>query len=44
MLFEVMSRLKNNLSRSVHISIGEVPELSHLAHLFGCGIDFLPSF
>jgi len=42
-LFEVMSGLKLNLSKSVFISIGEVPELNNLAHFFGCGVDYLPS-
>ena len=43
MLFEVMSGLKINLSISVLVHIGEVPELNNLALFFGCGIDYLPS-
>jgi len=39
-LFEVMSGFKINLSKSVLISIDEVPEL---AHFFSCGVDYLPS-
>ena len=43
MLFEVMLGLKINLSKSVIIPIGEVPELESLAQFFGCGFDSLPS-
>ena len=43
MLFEVMSGLKINLSKSVIIPVGEVPELDNLAQFFGCGVDSLPS-
>ena len=42
-LFEVMSGLKINLSESVLIPIGEVPELNNLAYFFGCDVDYLPS-
>jgi len=41
MLFEVMSGLKINLSKSVLVPTGEVPELNHLAHFFCCGVDYL---
>ena len=41
--FEVMSGLKINLSKSVHIPVGEVPKLNNLAQFFGCVIDSLPS-
>jgi len=33
-LFEVMSGLKINLSKSVLIRIGELPKLNNLAHVF----------
>ena len=39
-----MSGLKVNLSKSVLIFIGEVPELYHLAHFFGCGVEWLSNF
>ena len=42
-LFEVMSGLKINLSKSVIIPVGEVLELENLAQFFGCGVDSLPS-
>jgi len=42
-LFEAMSGLKINLSKSVLILVGEVPELNYLAQFFGCGVDSLPS-
>jgi len=42
-LFEVMLGFKINLSKSVLIPIGEVPELNNLAQFFGCGVDYLPS-
>jgi len=41
-LFEAMSGLKINLSKSVLIPVGEVPELNKLAQVFGCGIDSPP--
>jgi len=42
-LFQAMSGLKINLSISVLIPIGEVPELNSLANCFGCGVDYLLS-
>ena len=42
-LFEAMSGLKINLSKSVLIPVGEVTELNYLAQFFGCGVDSLPS-
>ena len=42
-LFEVMSRLKINLSKSFLIHVGEAPELNNLAQFFGCDVDSLPS-
>ena len=42
MLFEVISRLKNNLSKSVLIPAGKVAELNNLAQFFGCSVDSLP--
>jgi len=42
-LFEMMSGLKINLSKSVRIPVGEVPELNNLAQFLGCGVDSLPS-
>jgi len=41
-LFEVMLRLKINLSKSVLIPIGEVSELNNLVHFLGCGVDYPP--
>jgi len=38
-----MLGLKINLSKSVLIPVGEVPDLNNLAQFFGCGVDFLPS-
>ena len=43
-VFEAMSGLRVNLSRSVIIPIGEVPNVNVLAHFFGCRVDYLPSF
>jgi len=42
-VFEAMSGLRVNLSRSVIIPIGEVPNVNVLAHFFGCRVDYLPS-
>jgi len=42
-LCEVMLGLKVNLSKRVFIPVGEVTELTHLAHIFSCGVDDLPS-
>ena len=44
MLFEVISKLKVNLSKSVLIPVGDVPELAHLAHFLSCGVEYLPSY
>jgi len=38
LLFEVMSGLKVNLSKSFNISIGEIPNIHHLASFFDCGV------
>jgi len=43
MLFEVMSGLRVNLSKSALIPVGEVPNVHVLAHFFRCGVDYLPS-
>jgi len=39
-----LSWLRVNKPKSVLIPIGEVPELHHLAHFFGRGVDYLPIF
>jgi len=39
LVFEAMLGLR---VKSVLIPIGKVPELQHMARLFGCGIDYLP--
>ena len=43
LLFEAMSGLRVNLSKSALIPVGEVPNVHALAHFFGCGVDYLPS-
>ena len=43
LLFEAMSRLKVNLSKSSLIPIGEVPNIHYLASFFGCEVGALPS-
>ena len=43
LLFKAMSALRVNLSKSVLLPIGEAPEMHHLAHFFGGGVDYLPS-
>jgi len=43
LVFEVMSGLRVNLSKSAIIPIGEVPNVNVLAHFFGYGVDYLPS-
>jgi len=42
LLFEAMSGRRVNLSKSVLIPVGEVPQIFHLAHFFGCGVEYLP--
>jgi len=43
LIFEAMSGLRVNLSKSLIILIGEVPNVNVLAHFFGCRVDYLPS-
>jgi len=43
LLFEAMSGLRVDSSKSSLISIGEVPNIHYLAHFFGCGVSALPS-
>ena len=43
LLFEAMSRLRVNLSKSSLIPIGEVPNIHLLACFFGCEVCTLPS-
>ena len=43
LVFEAMSSLKVNLSKSVTIPIGEVPNVNVLAHFFGYRVEYLPS-
>ena len=43
LLFEAMSGLRVNLSKSALIPVGEVPNVQDLARFFGCGVEFLPS-
>jgi len=43
LVFEAMSGLRVNLSKSALIPIGEVPNVNALAHFFGCAVDYLPS-
>ena len=38
-----MSGLRINLSKSVIIPIGEVPNVNVWAHFFACRVDYLPS-
>jgi hypothetical protein len=40
LLFEVASRLKVNLAKSVLIPVGNVEDVSLLADILGCGIAF----
>ena len=42
LLFEAMSGLRVNLSKSALIPVGEVPNVHDLARFFGCGVDYLP--
>lgn len=39
-----MSCLRVNLTKSVLIAIGEVPELLHLVHSFDYEVKYLPSY
>jgi len=41
LIFEAMSGLRVNFSKNVLIPIGEVPQFQHMAHFFGCRIDYL---
>ena len=43
LLFEAMSGLKVNLSKSSLIPIGEIPNIQQLASFFDCGVSALPS-
>ena len=43
LLFEAMSGLRVNLSKSALILVGDVPNVHVLASFFGCGVDYLPS-
>ena len=43
LLFEAMSGLRMNLSKSSIISIGEISNIHHLASFFDCGVSALPS-
>ena len=43
LLFEAMSGLRVNLSKSTLIPVGNVSNVHVLAHFFGCGVDHLPS-
>ena len=43
LLFEAMSGLRVNLSKSSIIPIGEIPNIHHLASFFDCGVSALPS-
>ena len=43
LLFEAMTGLRVNLSKSSLIPIGEIPNIHHLASFFHCGISALPS-
>ena len=43
LLFEAMSGLRVNLSKSSIIPIGEIPNIHHLASFFDYGVSALPS-
>ena len=43
LLFEALSGLKVNISKSALIPVGEVPNVHDLARFFGCGVEHLPS-
>ena len=43
LLFEAMSGLRVNLSKSALIPVGEVPNVHDLTRFFGCGVEYLPS-
>jgi len=43
LLFEVMSGLRVNLSKSALIPIGDAPNVHVLAPFFGCGVNHQPS-
>jgi len=43
LLFEAMSRVTFNLSKSALIPIGDVSNVHVLARFFGCGVDYLSS-
>jgi len=43
LLFEAMSWLRINLSKSALIPVGEMPNVHNLARFFGCGVEYMPS-
>ena len=44
LLFEAMSGLRVNLSKSALIPVGDVPNVHVLARFLGCKVDHLPSY
>jgi len=44
LVFEAMFGLRVNLTKSLIIPIGELPNVNVLAHFFGCRVEYLPAY